>query len=117
MNQSFINSLLGSKYFVSSLVVGVILLLATIQRADALTVNVFKKSRTNAGTSAFASQQSSGLTSLRMSTSAVSLEGYGKHVFKGSIAAPYLKKHGLPITTLDTPAWTSDGNADKVCVY
>ena len=89
-------------------------LLSTIQKSDAFAINGFKKSRSNAGQSAFASQQRNRLTSLRMSTTAVSLEGYGKHVFKGSIAAPYLKKHGLPVTTLDTPAWTSDGNADKV---
>ena len=42
------------------------------------------------------------------------LDGYGQHLFKGSVAAPYLVKAGLAANTLDTPAWTSNGNADKV---
>lgn len=49
-----------------------------------------------------------------LSTKAATLDGYGKHVFKGDIAAPYLQKAGLPVDTLDTPSWTSNGNADKV---
>jgi len=47
-------------------------------------------------------------------TKSVSLEGYGTHVFKGDVAAPYLTKAGLPADVLDTPHWTSNGNADKV---
>lgn len=40
---------------------------------------------------------------------------YGQHVFKGAVAGPYLEKQGLPANTLDCPAWTSNGEADKVC--
>jgi len=39
---------------------------------------------------------------------------FGKHVFRGAIAAPYLKKEGLPENTLDSKDWTVNGNADKV---
>ena len=46
--------------------------------------------------------------------SAVSLDGYGQHLFKGAVAAPYLERHGLPKTTLDGTKWTTDGSADKV---
>lgn len=45
---------------------------------------------------------------------AASFDGYGQHLFKGAVAVPYLEKAGLPANTLDTPAWTSNGNADKV---
>ena len=45
---------------------------------------------------------------------AVSLEGYGQHVFKGAVAAPYLEKVGLPKNTLETTKWTTDGSVDKV---
>ena len=41
-------------------------------------------------------------------------DSYGKHLFKGAVAAPYLQKQGLPADTLDSSAWTSNGNADKV---
>ena len=42
-------------------------------------------------------------------------ESYGKHVFKGKVAAPYLEKHGLDAQTLDTSAWTHTmDKADKV---
>ena len=44
----------------------------------------------------------------------VSLDGFGAHVFKGAAAEPYLEKVGLTKTVLDTPAWTTNGNADKV---
>ena len=43
-----------------------------------------------------------------------SLEGYGDHLFKGKVAAPYLEKQGLAADTLDGTAWTTNGNADKV---
>ena len=43
-----------------------------------------------------------------------SLEGYGRHLFKGAVAAPYLESQGLPKNTLDGVKWTTDGNADKV---
>lgn len=42
------------------------------------------------------------------------LQGYGENVFRGAIAAPYLKAQGLAENTLDTPDWTKNGNADKV---
>ena len=42
------------------------------------------------------------------------LEGFGDHLFKGAVALPYLKKHGLSANVLDTGKWTTDGNADKV---
>jgi glutamine synthetase len=45
---------------------------------------------------------------------AASFDGYGQHLFKGAVAAPYLKKAGLPEDTLDGTKWTTDGNADKV---
>ena len=43
-----------------------------------------------------------------------SLEGYGDHLFKGKVAAPYLEKQGLPADTLESHEWTTNGNADKV---
>lgn len=48
------------------------------------------------------------------SLAAVTLDGYGSHLFKGAVAAPYLEKHGLPKGTLDGTTWTTDGKADKV---
>lgn len=45
---------------------------------------------------------------------AVSLEGFGEHVFRGNVAAPYLKKHGLALDTLQHPEWTTDGRAEQV---
>ncbi len=45
---------------------------------------------------------------------AVSLDGYGDNVFRGAVAAPYLRRHGLPADTLDSIEWTTNGNADKV---
>lgn len=50
------------------------------------------------------------LNSLR----SVSTEGFGDHRFHGAVAEPYLKKHGLPSTTLNSSAWIQNGNADKV---
>lgn len=44
----------------------------------------------------------------------VSTEGFGDHLFKGAVAEPYLKKHGLPSNTLDSHKWTQNGSADKV---
>lgn len=57
-------------------------------------------------------------SALRRNTRAlsVSLEGYGQHLFKGAVAAPYLEKHGLTKNTLDSPSWTTNGNADKVLI-
>lgn len=46
--------------------------------------------------------------------SVATLDGYGQHVFKGAVAAPYLTKHGLSKDTLDGSSWTTDGSADKV---
>eukprot|EP01038_Epipyxis_sp_PR26KG_P006842 gene6842-9366_t len=45
---------------------------------------------------------------------ASTLDGYGDHLFKGSVAAPYLKKQGLNANHLDSHKWTTDGSADKV---
>lgn len=44
---------------------------------------------------------------------AVSLEGYGDHLFKGAVAAPYLAKQNLPANALESN-WATNGNADKV---
>lgn len=44
----------------------------------------------------------------------VSLDAYGKHVFIGAIAAPYLASVGLSKNALDDPGWTTNGSADKV---
>ena len=44
----------------------------------------------------------------------MSLDGFGAHVFKGAAAEPYLEKVGLTKAVLDSPAWTTNGNADKV---
>jgi len=53
--------------------------------------------------------------SVRLFSGAASLEGYGKHLFKGAVAAPYLEAAGLPKGTLDNGDWTRDGaTADKV---
>jgi hypothetical protein len=44
-----------------------------------------------------------------------SLEGFGRHLFKGAVAAPYLEAQGLSKDTLNDSAWTMDGaKADKV---
>jgi len=53
--------------------------------------------------------------SVRLFSGAASLEGYGKHLFKGAVAAPYLEAAGLPKGTLDNSDWTRNGaTADKV---
>jgi hypothetical protein len=52
--------------------------------------------------------------SISSKMTAGSCNGYGQHVFEGAVATPYLEKAGLASNTLDTPAWTSNGNADKV---
>ena len=44
----------------------------------------------------------------------VNIEHYGKHLFKGAVAAPYLTKQGLPTNVLETAAWTTNGQADQV---
>jgi hypothetical protein len=44
----------------------------------------------------------------------VSLDGFGNHVFKGAVAEPYLKRHGLKGDALNNGKWTADGSADKV---
>lgn len=41
-------------------------------------------------------------------------ESFGKMLFKGEVAAKYMKKHGLPADTLDNPSWVTNGNIDKV---
>ena len=47
----------------------------------------------------------------------VSLDGFGNHVFKGAVAEPYLKRHGLKGDTLNNGKWTTDGSADKVLLH
>jgi hypothetical protein len=54
------------------------------------------------------------VTAQQVRTMAVSFDGYGQHVFRGAVAAPYLEKAGLPANTLDSNAWTTNGQADKV---
>ncbi|KAJ1384437.1 glutamine synthetase type III N terminal-domain-containing protein, partial [Ochromonadaceae sp. CCMP2298] len=55
------------------------------------------------------------MSSRPLSVPAVSLEGYGEHVFRGDVAKPYLEKQGLPADILDTHSWCSDAAlADKV---
>jgi hypothetical protein len=55
------------------------------------------------------------MSSRPLSVPAVSLEGYGEHVFRGDVAKPYLEKQGLPADILDSHSWCSDAAlADKV---
>jgi glutamine synthetase len=49
-----------------------------------------------------------------ISGKSASLKGYGDHLFKGSVAAPYLRSNGLMESTLESHKWTTDGSADKV---
>lgn len=46
-----------------------------------------------------------------------SLVGYGDHVFKGAVAAPFLKDQGLDPNVLEGGKWITDGSADKVCFF
>jgi len=56
-----------------------------------------------------------GTKSFRAFSGAASLEGYGRHLFKGAVAAPYLEAQGLPKNSLEDSSWTMDGaKADKV---
>jgi hypothetical protein len=48
---------------------------------------------------------------------AASLEGFGQNLFKGAVAAPYLKAQGLSPDILESHAWTTDGNAEKVRIF
>jgi glutamine synthetase len=57
---------------------------------------------------------SSTFNATRAFSKKASLTGYGQHLFKGAVAAPYLKAQGLPTNTLEGTKWTTDGNADKV---
>ena len=41
-------------------------------------------------------------------------EIYGKHVFRGAVAAPFLAAQGLPASTVDSVDWVKNGLADKV---
>jgi glutamine synthetase len=41
-------------------------------------------------------------------------ELYGKHVFRGAVAAPFLTAQGLPANTVDSVDWVKNGLADKV---
>ena len=49
--------------------------------------------------------------------SAAAFEKYGQHVFKGEVANRYLKKQGLNSTILDTHAWLTNGDIDKVMIF
>jgi hypothetical protein len=55
-----------------------------------------------------------GLSMEYNSTGVVSLEAYGKHVFRGAIASPYLLRAGLGKQALENSLWTTNGGADKV---
>jgi hypothetical protein len=39
---------------------------------------------------------------------------FGKHCFRGAVAAPYLEKHGLPKDILTTHHWVRSDKVDKV---
>jgi len=52
--------------------------------------------------------------SLNIQNPPASLDNYGEALFKGAVAAPYLRRSGLPEDVLKSHAWTADGNADKV---
>jgi glutamine synthetase len=39
---------------------------------------------------------------------------YGKHLFKGDVAAPYLERHGLAVDALNNSEWTKNGQAPQV---
>ena len=41
-------------------------------------------------------------------------ELYGKHVFRGEVAAPFLIAQGLPGNTVDSVEWVKNGQADQV---
>lgn len=46
---------------------------------------------------------------------AINLKGFGEQQFIGATAAPYLVKHGLAASTLETSAWASNhATAEKV---
>ena len=50
--------------------------------------------------------------------SVATLESFGKHLFKGKVAAPYLVAQGLTADTLATPEWCNDGpKTDKVVPF
>ena len=55
-----------------------------------------------------------GAKTMAVRNMSATLDGYGDHLFKGAVAAPYLTKHGLAANALDTHAWTTDGSKDKV---
>ena len=41
---------------------------------------------------------------------------YGKHLFRGNVAKPYLEMQGLDEKTLATSTWTKQPDkADRVC--
>ena len=54
------------------------------------------------------------LARLAKTRSIASLEGFGDHVFKGAVAAPFLRAQGLDPTVLEWTKWVTDGSADKV---
>ena len=39
---------------------------------------------------------------------------FGKHLFKGDVAAPYLERHGLARDVLNNSEWTKNGQASQV---
>mmetsp|Transcript_30682 Transcript_30682/g.42876 ORF Transcript_30682/g.42876 Transcript_30682/m.42876 type:complete len:708 (+) Transcript_30682:3-2126(+) len=62
-----------------------------------------------------ASRQALRPTSARFFSTPANIEGYGKNVFKGTVADEYLSAEGLPSGTLNSSAWTQDpAAADKV---
>jgi hypothetical protein len=58
---------------------------------------------------------SKGSVSRRLCNTSPEGATYGDHVFRGVVAAKYLKAQKLPVNTLDGTKWTTDGSADKVC--
>ena len=52
--------------------------------------------------------------SLNIQNPPATLDNYGEALFKGAVAAPYLRRAGLPEDILISYEWTMDGNADRV---
>ena len=62
------------------------------------------------------SQRRALASKLPLTNPKVSIEGFGKDLFKGEVAKPYLEKQGLPANALESADWVSNGNADKVSI-
>jgi len=53
-------------------------------------------------------------TKLDSASNSVDISGFGKGFFKGTVAAPYLQKHGLKADAVELGEWTINGDADKM---